>query len=155
MLRLLTRPHTRPWRIDGRGLRGSALGCSARAEALAERCGARTPALGQASERLPLTDREREVVMLIGVGLSNRDVAARLTISVRTVERHIYNAMAKTGTGSREDLATLIRSTPVTHPMITCAVSIGPSIRAKISVVSTPRPATGHGGRTVITWPMN
>jgi DNA-binding CsgD family transcriptional regulator len=52
--------------------------------------------------------------MLIGAGLSNRDVAARLTISVRTVERHIYNAMAKTGTGGREDLAALLpRHQPV------------------------------------------
>ena len=92
----------------GHGSRGSGFGCSARAEALAQRCGARTPALGQASERLPLTDREREIVMLIGAGLSNRDVAARLTISVRTVESHIYNAMAKTGTGGREDLAALL-----------------------------------------------
>ena len=97
----------------GRGLRGSGLGCSARAEALAQRCGARTPALGQASERLPLTDREREIVSLIGLGLSNRDIAARLTISVRTVENHIHNAMAKTGTASREDLAALLPRRPV------------------------------------------
>jgi DNA-binding CsgD family transcriptional regulator len=98
----------------GQGLRGSGSGCSARAEALAERCGARTPALGQASGRLPLTDREREIVMLIGAGLSNRDVAARLTISVRTVEGHIYNAMAKTGTGGRKELAALLpRRRPV------------------------------------------
>ena len=40
--------------------------------------------------------------MLISLGLSNRDIAARLTISVRTVEGHIHNAMAKTGTASRE-----------------------------------------------------
>ncbi len=86
----------------GQGLRGSGLGCSARAEALAQRCGARTAALGEASQPLPLTDREREIVSLIGAGLSNRDVAARLTISVRTVESHIHNAMAKTGTGSRK-----------------------------------------------------
>jgi DNA-binding CsgD family transcriptional regulator len=98
----------------GQGLRGSGFACSARAEALAERCGARTPALGQASGRLPLTDREREIVMLIGAGLSNRDVAARLTISVRTVEGHIYNAMAKTGTGGRKELAALLpRRRPV------------------------------------------
>jgi DNA-binding CsgD family transcriptional regulator len=92
----------------GQGLRGSGLGCSARAQALAQRCGARTPALGEASEPLPLTDREREIVSLIGAGLSNRDIAARLTISVRTVETHIYNAMAKTGTAGREDLAALL-----------------------------------------------
>ena len=89
-------------------LRGSALGCSARAEALAEQCGARTATLRKAAERLPLTDREREIVMLIGQGLSNRDIATRLTLSVRTVESHIYKAMAKTGTSNRDELAALL-----------------------------------------------
>ena len=90
------------------GLRGSALGCSTRADALAEQCGgARTPALRQATEPLPLTDREAEIVMLIGEGLSNRAVAERLTLSVRTVESHIYRAMLKTGTTSRDELAAL------------------------------------------------
>lgn len=90
--------------------RGSALTCSTRAEALAEQCGgATTPALRQAAERLPLTDREREIAMLLGEGLSNREIAARLTLSVRTVENHIYKAMAKTCTASREDLAALMR----------------------------------------------
>ncbi len=89
--------------------RGSALGCSTRAEALADRCGgARTPALRQASEALPLTDREAEIVMLIGEGLSNRAVAERLTLSIRTVESHIYRAMLKTGTTSRDDLVALL-----------------------------------------------
>jgi DNA-binding CsgD family transcriptional regulator len=90
-------------------LRGSALGCATRAEALAQRCGgARTPALRHASEPLPLTDREGEIVMLIGEGLSNREIAERLTVSPRTVESHIYRAMAKTGTVSREELAALL-----------------------------------------------
>jgi DNA-binding CsgD family transcriptional regulator len=92
------------------GLRGSALGCSTRAAALAEQCGASTSALGQAGEPLPLTDREREIVMLIGEGLSNRAVAERVTLSVRTVESHIYRAMLKTGTTSRDELAALITS---------------------------------------------
>ena len=90
-------------------LRGSALGCATRADALAEQCGgAGLPALRQASEPLPLTDREREIVMLIGEGLSNRAVAERLTLSVRTVESHIYRAMSKTGTTSRDELAALL-----------------------------------------------
>jgi DNA-binding NarL/FixJ family response regulator len=46
--------------------------------------------------------------MLLGQGLSNRDVAERLTLSVRTVEGHIYKAMTKTGTTSREQLAALM-----------------------------------------------
>jgi DNA-binding CsgD family transcriptional regulator len=90
-------------------LRGSALGCSTRATALAQRCGgASTPGLRQAGEPLPLTDREREIVMLIGEGLSNRDIAERLTLSTRTVESHVYRAMLKTGTTSRDELATLL-----------------------------------------------
>jgi DNA-binding CsgD family transcriptional regulator len=93
-----------------RDLRGSALRCSARADALAAQCdAARTPALRQASERLPLTDREREIVMLLGQGLSGRAVAERLTLSVRTIEGHIYRAMGKTGATSRDELAGLLR----------------------------------------------
>lgn len=89
-------------------LRGTALGCCGRAGALAELCGgASTPALRQAAEPLPLTDRETEIVMLIGEGLSNRAVAERLTLSVRTVESHIYRAMMKTGTSNRDELAAL------------------------------------------------
>jgi DNA-binding CsgD family transcriptional regulator len=89
--------------------RGSALGSSARAEELADRCGgAHTPALRQASESLPLTEREAEIVMLIGEGLKNRAIAERLTLSVRTVESYVYRAMAKTGTTSREELAALL-----------------------------------------------
>lgn len=89
--------------------RGSALGCVTRAGALAQQCGGlSTPALRAAAEPLPLTDREREIVMLIGAGLSNRAIADRLTLSVRTVESHVYKAMSKTGTGSREELAALL-----------------------------------------------
>jgi DNA-binding CsgD family transcriptional regulator len=93
-----------------RGERGSALFCSTRADGLALQCGgASTPALRQASERLPLTDREREVAMLTADGLSSPAIAERLTLSVRTVESHLYRAMLKTGTASREELANLLR----------------------------------------------
>jgi DNA-binding CsgD family transcriptional regulator len=95
----------------GQGRRGSALGCATRAGALAEQCGGVwTPALRQASRPVPFTDREREIVTLIGEGLSNRALAERLTLSVRTVESHIYRAMSKTGTTSRDELAALIPS---------------------------------------------
>jgi DNA-binding CsgD family transcriptional regulator len=99
-----------------RDLRGSSLHCSTRAQALAEQCGgARTPAFLQSSAPLPLTPREREIVMLLGEGLSSKAVADRLILSVRTVESHIYNAMAKTGTTSREELAALMP--PANPPM--------------------------------------
>src|SRR6478609_10636833 len=90
-------------------LRGSALGCSRRAEVLAERCGGiSTPALRQVSEPLPLTAREREIVRLLGSGLTTREVADRLCVSARTVEGHIYRAMNKTGSTTREELIRLL-----------------------------------------------
>jgi DNA-binding CsgD family transcriptional regulator len=92
------------------GLRGSALGCAARADALAaDGGGVRTPALAAAGSDLPVTEREREVIALLGLGLSNRDIAERLVLSPRTVEGHIYKAMIKTGVSSREELAALLR----------------------------------------------
>jgi DNA-binding CsgD family transcriptional regulator len=89
--------------------RGSALGCSARAEALAKQCGGvSTPALREVSEPLPLTPREREIVRLLGSGSSTRDVAERLSLSARTVEGHVYRAMTKTGTTTRDELIHLL-----------------------------------------------
>jgi DNA-binding CsgD family transcriptional regulator len=94
------------------GMRGSALRLSARAEALAAQCGgADTPASRQALQPLPLTDREREIVALLGRGLSNRDISERLVLSVRTVEGHILKAMRKTGTASRDELAAVLPHT--------------------------------------------
>jgi DNA-binding NarL/FixJ family response regulator len=59
----------------------------------------------QGVKRLPLSDREREIAMLIRLGLSNGAIAERLTLSVRTVEEHIHRAMGKTGAADRGDLA--------------------------------------------------
>jgi DNA-binding NarL/FixJ family response regulator len=50
-----------------------------------------------ASTRVPLSAREREVVVLIAAGLSNREIAERLVLSVRTVERHIENIYNRLG----------------------------------------------------------
>lgn len=93
-----------------RDKRGSALTCSNRAAALAHRCGGLvTPALRHAVEPVPFTNREREIVMLLGARMSNADIAKRLSLSARTVESHIYRAMGKTGTSSREELAAILR----------------------------------------------
>lgn len=48
--------------------------------------------------------------MLVGEGLTTQVVAERLNVSVRTVEGHIYRAMAKTGVANRDDLAALLPS---------------------------------------------
>ncbi|MDQ4113902.1 MAG: helix-turn-helix transcriptional regulator, partial [Actinomycetota bacterium] len=83
----------------------SALTAAAVAAKLAERSGARTPALVVAARPLPLTAREREIAALAARGLSNKDIAARLTLSVRTVEGHLYRAGHKLGVSERAALA--------------------------------------------------
>jgi DNA-binding NarL/FixJ family response regulator len=52
-----------------------------------------------------LTERESEVARLVASGLTNREVAKQLSLSVRTVECHLWSAYVKTGTGTRTRLA--------------------------------------------------
>ena len=52
----------------------------------------------------PVSERETDVLRLIAMGHSNKEVAARLKISVKTVEVHKANAMKKLGLTGRVDL---------------------------------------------------
>jgi predicted ATPase/DNA-binding CsgD family transcriptional regulator len=56
-----------------------------------------------------LTSREREIAMLVARGLSNRDIAARLVISKRTVDAHVNHIFAKLGLSSRVQLTIWLR----------------------------------------------
>ena len=49
----------------------------------------------------PISERETDVLRLIAVGHSNKEVAAQLKISVKTVEVHKANAMKKLGLAGR------------------------------------------------------
>lgn len=93
-----------------RGDRSAAHAAAARADRLAQACeGARTPALAAAAAPLPLTDRQREILTLAGQGYSNRDIAARLVTSIRTVETHRYRAYARLGTSDPDEIGALLR----------------------------------------------
>jgi DNA-binding NarL/FixJ family response regulator len=92
------------------GRRGSALSSSARAYLIANSCGgAVSPALTAARVPLPFTRREHEIATLLSEGLTNRDIAAATSLSIRTVEGHIYQASTKAGVTSRSELSALVR----------------------------------------------
>jgi DNA-binding NarL/FixJ family response regulator len=62
-----------------------------------------------ADDRLAvLTQREREVLALVGQGMSNKEIAARLVISPRTAEAHVEHILAKLGFTSRAQVAVWI-----------------------------------------------
>jgi DNA-binding CsgD family transcriptional regulator len=65
--------------------------------------GATAPRLSQASAA-PLTPQELQVARLAAQGLSNRDIAAQLFLSPRTVGYHLYKAYPKLGISSRAEL---------------------------------------------------
>jgi DNA-binding NarL/FixJ family response regulator len=60
----------------------------------------------RASVAVSLTLREREVVALLGEGMANKQIAARLLVSIATVKSHVRSAMHKTGLHTRLLLAT-------------------------------------------------
>lgn len=65
----------------------------------------RTPSGASVAE---LTRREREIALLVVDGHTNREIAARLYLSVRTVESHVYQARAKIGATSRAELGRIV-----------------------------------------------
>ncbi|WP_431998672.1 LuxR C-terminal-related transcriptional regulator [Streptomyces fungicidicus] len=96
------------YRREGRR-RASRLARAAGARLLAETGCALVPWADPQEQRqpdraAPLTSREREVAALAAGGLSNRDIAARLVVSVRTVENHLYRVYEKLGITARSDL---------------------------------------------------
>ena len=83
-----------------------AVGAELRAAELARRChGATTPALRTIQTQALLSAREIEVAALAAAGLANKEIAARLTVSVRTVENHLQRVYEKLGVARRADLA--------------------------------------------------
>ncbi|HTG41903.1 MAG TPA: helix-turn-helix transcriptional regulator [Methylomirabilota bacterium] len=64
--------------------------------------------------RSPLTDRELEVAALVAEGLTNKEVATSLRLSVRTAENHVLNVMNKLGLDNRAQVAAWFTRTRAT-----------------------------------------
>jgi DNA-binding CsgD family transcriptional regulator len=96
------------------GARVKELGSASRAHWLASRYGLRTPAVASIEDPLPISDREREIAILVGEGLTNREIADRLGVSVRTIDGHLYRIFSKLSIEDRDQLARLVRIRPAT-----------------------------------------
>jgi DNA-binding CsgD family transcriptional regulator len=77
----------------------------ARLRGLGIRRGSRQAHRTQASGWAALTATERRITDLICDGLTNREIAARLYISPRTVQSHVSHVLEKTGLRSRVEVA--------------------------------------------------
>ncbi|WP_328540115.1 response regulator transcription factor [Streptomyces sp. NBC_00344] len=63
-----------------------------------------------------LTDREREVMALVGLGLSNDEIAGRLVVSPLTAKTHVSRAMVKLGARDRAQLVVLAYESGLVRP---------------------------------------
>lgn len=59
------------------------------------------PVVAERGGRLQLSEREREVMMLVASGLQSGDIAERLFLSPETVKSHVHNALGKLGAHTR------------------------------------------------------
>jgi DNA-binding CsgD family transcriptional regulator len=71
-----------------------------------------SPALRAVAAELPLTPRQRQIADLAASGLSNRAIADRMGIGVRTVESHLDAAYRRLGVTSRNQLSGLLSGSP-------------------------------------------
>lgn len=72
------------------------------------------PAAADALARL--TEREREVMALVGIGLSNEEIARRLVVSPLTAKTHVSRTMVKLGARDRAQLVVLAYESGLVRP---------------------------------------
>lgn len=74
----------------------------------------KAPAAGTVLDEL--TEREREVMALVGMGLSNDEIARRLVVSPLTAKTHVSRAMVKLGARDRAQLVVLAYESGLVRP---------------------------------------
>jgi DNA-binding CsgD family transcriptional regulator len=97
------------WRRAGDPRKAAA--AERRAHDLGARCqGARTPALTAVTARAELTGRELDIARLAAEGVANKEIAARLHLSLHTVQNKLHAAYEKLGIEGRAELARALES---------------------------------------------
>jgi DNA-binding NarL/FixJ family response regulator len=72
-----------------------------------------------------LSPREHQIAVLVGRGLSNKDVARELGLSLSTVRMHVHNIFQKLGERSRYGLIATVLSPTVTRILLFCGCLLG------------------------------
>ena len=80
--------------------------------------------IGMSQRTPPITDRQREVIVLIAAGCSNQEAGERLGISPRTVKAHCDTLRQKLGVSRRRQIPLAYRSQTGDDPL---AQSLGPA----------------------------
>ena len=108
----------------------------------------------------PLTEREKEVLSLVGQGASNKEIASALFITERTARTHVSNILGKLGLSSRTQAALyavehkLVTAPNLSQPARThdvaspTASSVAPRFTTSAGWSGRPRPASFCIGRT-------
>jgi DNA-binding NarL/FixJ family response regulator len=78
-------------------------------ESLADATSSHGGRMRTATTRPPFTHRQCEIISLAAQGLSNKEIADRLTTSIRSIEGHLFRASQRVGANSREQLISILR----------------------------------------------
>ncbi|HEY4030703.1 MAG TPA: response regulator transcription factor [Caulobacteraceae bacterium] len=94
--------------------------------------------------RVALTGRERDILQLIGLGLTNKEIARRLGIGLGTTKTHVHNLLHKLKLKSRAQVAAHLRSaeaTPAEMNQAETPAPIQPLFRQNHDTISIPASA--------------
>ncbi len=72
----------------------------------------------QVLEAVRLTNRERQVIDLLGEGLSNKEIAVRMHVAVHTVKSHVHNVLEKLALHSRLEVVAFTHSQGMAKPAV-------------------------------------